>query len=492
MKPLAHQPIISRHLLATVFALAALIGSGQAPAADIFWSGNGSTLGGAGTWDTTNPRWGASAGPYTTIWDNTLNAGDLAQFSAPTGAVTIQAGGITTGGIKLNTAGYSFSGGTLSIGSQGIVGSATFGNPLSISANQAWSMVGNIQIEVSGPISGSANISLSGGGLNGPTLILSGNNSAYTGTISQGSAKLQLGNTNALGTGTLNISNADISAVGGSHSFANDIYRSVLNSDFVLSLTGSNGMEFAGTFTIDAGINRRYVGFNVTNSALTEFSGVIQQDSEDTQIRDIRKLGSGTLVFSGDNTYPGITHVHQGTLRVNGSPVTGDSYIVGGPTWVNPNNASDTIPTDAARLEGIGTINLASGATLEVLAGGTLAPGESVGTLNLTGTGNANLAGTLEIEIGGGVSDLLDASGAIALAGTLTVVDLGGNGRGVAFDVLRGASISGDFSVFNLPAGYFVVDNGNLDGTYTLGIIPEPTSLALLGLAGLAALHRRR
>src|SRR5437899_6500346 len=37
----------------------------------LYWSGGGSVVGGAGTWDTTNVRWGTStAGPFTTVWNN--------------------------------------------------------------------------------------------------------------------------------------------------------------------------------------------------------------------------------------------------------------------------------------------------------------------------------------------------------------------------------------------------------------------------------------
>src|SRR2546425_7457306 len=46
-------------------------GPSRACAADLFWSGDGTTEGGAGTWDTNNMRFGTlAAGPFSTIWTN--------------------------------------------------------------------------------------------------------------------------------------------------------------------------------------------------------------------------------------------------------------------------------------------------------------------------------------------------------------------------------------------------------------------------------------
>lgn len=55
MKP-KFNPLFSC-LVAIGFALAML---SQVAQGQLFWSGNGSTQGDAGTWDTTNARWGKS------------------------------------------------------------------------------------------------------------------------------------------------------------------------------------------------------------------------------------------------------------------------------------------------------------------------------------------------------------------------------------------------------------------------------------------------
>ena len=52
-------------------------------AATLYWSGNGSYQGGAGIWDTTLPRFGSSGGgPFSTVWNNTTNAGDTVTFGS--------------------------------------------------------------------------------------------------------------------------------------------------------------------------------------------------------------------------------------------------------------------------------------------------------------------------------------------------------------------------------------------------------------------------
>ena len=82
------------------------------------------------------------------------------------------------------------------------------------------------------------------------------------------------------------------------------------------------------------------------------------------------------------------------------------------------------------------------------------------------------------------------ASGSATLGGTWTVLDSGAP-YGV-FDVLTaGGGISGGFDTFVLPNGDWAWGIG---GGTTLWVehIPEPATLSLLALGGLAMLRRRR
>src|SRR4051794_37745282 len=99
-----------------LFAVAVLLTlSPQLMAADLFWSGNASTAGDDGTWDTTNAHWAsATGGPYTTVWNNTTNAGDNAVFDGTAASVTV--GTVTTNSLTFSpspVAAYTLTGGTI-------------------------------------------------------------------------------------------------------------------------------------------------------------------------------------------------------------------------------------------------------------------------------------------------------------------------------------------------------------------------------------------
>jgi fibronectin-binding autotransporter adhesin len=110
------------------------------------------------------------------------------------------------------------------------------------------------------------------------------------------------------------------------------------------------------------------------------------------------KSGAGTAVLSGNNTYTEATTISQGLLKVNGS-------IASSPVTVNAGGA----------LGGAGTVgNL-------TLAGGTLRPGDGVGTLAISGPASLAGASTYEWElssVNGANQDRLTISGDLALGGT--------------------------------------------------------------------------
>jgi fibronectin-binding autotransporter adhesin len=93
----------TRKLMAVVCAMAMLVVY-FAQATDLYWSGNGTTIGGAGNWDTSTTQWGSSySGPFSSIWNNSST--DTARFSGTAGTVT-NATGITVGGLWFDTTGY--------------------------------------------------------------------------------------------------------------------------------------------------------------------------------------------------------------------------------------------------------------------------------------------------------------------------------------------------------------------------------------------------
>jgi autotransporter-associated beta strand protein len=121
-------------------------------------------------------------------------------------------------------------------------------------------------------------------------------------------------------------------------------------------------------------------------------------------VRPLIKYGIGTLTIAGNASYTGPTTVSAGILDVNGSIASSSLVTV---------NAGAT-------LAGNGTVGPTS-----ILAGGTLSPGNSVGTLTVAGS-LAFASGSLYmVEVQGSSADRVNASGAATLAGTIGVVNLG-------------------------------------------------------------------
>ncbi|UOK36189.1 autotransporter domain-containing protein [Pseudomonas palleroniana] len=106
------------------------------------------------------------------------------------------------------------------------------------------------------------------------------------------------------------------------------------------------------------------------------------------------KSGGGRLVLSGDSTYRGATTVNGGLLAVNGSL------------------ASAVTVNDSGTLGGSGRI-----ASLSVNHGGSVAPGNSVGTLQVAGDVNLAAGSTYAVELTPTSSDRIVAGGKALLGG---------------------------------------------------------------------------
>ena len=88
----------------------------------------------------------------------------------------------------------------------------------------------------------------------------------------------------------------------------------------------------------------------------------------------LTKTGAGTLTLDGANTYAGVTNVDVGSLIVNGS-TTGIMSVQAG-----------------ARLGGSGAVGSTS-------LSGTVAPGNSIGTLTVNGSYTQHVGSTYEVEL---------------------------------------------------------------------------------------------
>lgn len=197
------------------------------------------------------------------------------------------------------------------------------------------------------------------------------------------------------------------------------------------------------------------------------------------------KLGTGTLVFTGDNTYTGPTLVSAGTFAVDGRL---DSAVT---------------VASGATLGGSGHFD--GGVVLQ--AGATLAPGSSPGTMTFNDGLTIAVGTIMDFELGTVSDQVIVAGGALvgpvgAGGITLNIDDAAGFGVGTytLFDFASATSVSDfdatDFLLGSTVAGYtYQVSQVGSTVQITVGAIPEPSSFAALaGLAtlGLAATRRRR
>jgi subtilase-type serine protease len=116
----------------------------------------------------------------------------------------------------------------------------------------------------------------------------------------------------------------------------------------------------------------------------------------------LTKQGIGTLVLTGNNSYAGPTLINQGLLAINGS-VT-----------------SDVTVQNAGVLGGSGTLG-----SLTARSGGTVAPGNSIGTLNVAGNVSFEPGSRYAVEVApNGQSDRIQSSGSATIGGGEVAVSL--------------------------------------------------------------------
>jgi len=205
--------------------------------------------------------------------------------------------------------------------------------------------------------------------------------------------------------------------------------------------------------------------------------------------------GTGKLKLTGANTFDGGVIINSGTVYASNSSAA-DSATGSGAVTVN-----------GGTLGGVGYV---AGAVTVGVAG-TLAPGESVGSLVMKS--DVDLLGTLSIEYddAGPGMDIAVVQGDLDIsAGTLSFTDISNGGAGglglsapVYVFATYGSRTGSQFaSVVNLPANY-EIDYAYFDGVSSNNIalimnaVPEASSVLLVGLAscvggGAYVVRRRR
>lgn len=316
----------------------------------------------------------------------------------------------------------------------------------------------------------------------------------------------RLGTDTSLGTATITHSSGNnvrfLSNSGTALTLANDF---VLDGAGAVSFTEVGGPDMTLTGDISVlgtiptppeGVTGSSKPFGVADGTTLTVDGVISGAG------GVSKLVGGTMVLNAINTYTGNTNVVNGRLVLNGSIAESDTLVFGG------------------TLSGNGEVRVLSvfdADTTDAVAGGTVSPGDdaSAGILSALradfAEGGTYLFNLNDVDAGAGSGwDLISLDGPLDVtAGTGGfTIDLDGAGAGFdpaqhyLFTLVDATEVIGfdsqDFVIDStgfgpdLAGGTFSVqaNGGDLQLAYTP--IPEPASLALVGLGGLTLLRRRR
>ncbi|UPY39314.1 autotransporter-associated beta strand repeat-containing protein [Sediminicoccus sp. KRV36] len=354
-------------------------------------------------------------------------------------------------GNSLHLGTTTISAGTLQIGNGGTDGSL---GPLTAIVNN-----GTLAFNLSGiagagnSISGTGNLVQMGPG----TLILTGTNS-YSGTTTIAAGTLQIGAltpSGSLGSGAVINDGTLVFERIDAVTFANAMSGTgALRLNFG-TVTATGALDHTGGTTIGAGA-RLNIGNGGTTGSLAgnvvnngtlafarsdtvTFAGVISGPG------GLQQNGTGNLILAGANTYTGPTIVNAGTLSVNGSIAGSSGVIVNG-----------------GALGGTGQIP-----GLMVAAGGSLSPGNSIGTISIAGNLTLSAGSTTVIEVEGARADRIQVAGLATLGGALRLVPLGGPYVfNAPYVLIRAGAVTGQFATVST------------EGSFGAGVTTRVTSTA--------------
>ena len=319
------------------------------------------------------------------------------KFDSAAGAFTIAQAGYT----------LTLDGSLPSIIQQSASNQTISGGTIAVSANCVVDVSGAGSLSISSALSGTGGLTK----LSGGTLALSGNNSGYSGAIGVDAGTLQVsGSNNVLGTGSttvlsggslqvnagLSLANAlSLAGTGTAASSMGALYATpgagntaTLSGAITLAENATIGSG-SGTLVINGGIGGSGNNLTLTGAGNTTISSAIT-----TGTGVVTLNGTGTMTFSGANTYTGMTTVNSGILNLSTTAIDGGLTVNGG--TVNDNASSQFASSSNLVVNG-GVFNLGSQAetisNLSGTAGGTVALG--TGTLTLGGTGATTFGGLI-------------------------------------------------------------------------------------------------
>jgi autotransporter-associated beta strand protein len=371
----------------------------------------------------------------TTIWNGALTATALRKNGS--GSLTL--GGAITGNLELNDNGNltttgTITGVTVQHNGSGALTLATLGTSTVVQNGTGLTTMG-----------GSADNSTVVAIANSGTLVLAkaaadfaqhSVGSANLGLTVNNGAIAQIAGSRAGTTGGSSSNNPPADIAAPPANYVDQIFNFTevqVNTGGTLDLNGRieaiDGLAGGGTITnTSATAGRLYVGYNNTTSTspgflgnISTFSGVIQDGAG---VMELRKIGTGTLVLSGANTYSGGTTVTAGTLNVTGSLGNGLVTVAAGATLATTGSIAGSLQVNGTGHIGgnvAGDLSVTNGGVLNVggNTNGTTASTIAAGTLTFA----AAQTRTINIDFNGTAADRVNVSGVngLTLSGTSNV-----------------------------------------------------------------------
>ncbi|MGL6074181.1 MAG: beta strand repeat-containing protein [Fimbriiglobus sp.] len=362
----------------------------------------------------------------------------------------------------------------------------------------------------SGTLQGNGTLTKSGTG----SLTLGGsvaNTNTGTTTVTSGTLVLSKPvNTNALAGnivingGTLTQINSHQIPDTSSLTMTSGTYNLADATETVGTLNGSGsillGTSGGGTFSVNQLVDGAFNG-TISGSATSNFN----------------KVGSATLTLGGTNTMAGQMKVNAGTLNLMGSLNNSSGIIVASGATMTGSGTALVPVSVSGSLKGTGTYG-----NTTVTSTGTIAPGNSAGTLTINGNLSFTSGSTFSVELNGTTPgtlyDQLVVSGANRTVnlGNATLAGVTGfsplttdkffilvlsDSTSILSGRFAGAPTSGDILVLS-GSSYFVYYGANFEALgqpliggndVALVPVPEPTSLLSLGaILVFGVVNRRR
>lgn len=391
---------------------------------------------------------GGASGSVINVNSN-FTLGDSTNFtyqgtlSGTGGTITkTDSGTMTLTNTSNNGVNYKISQGGLSIG-PGAASGSVHGN---IENNANLIFNSNSSYTYSAVISGTGSVTFTGTA----NKTLTGANS-YSGGTSINNGRVSIGNPTALGTGNVTLTGSfAVASTAGAGTVANNF---ILGSGFNITFAGNNDYTLSGILSGSSTIQKTdgstltLLGNNINTGTITISAGAIKgntnsivvpvvnnaalifnQNSDGAYSHNISgsgtfaKTGTGKLILSGTNSIGGGASVSAGILSVTGQLTSAITVAAG------------------AQLQGNGTI------IGNVINNGNIAPGTSIGTLNINGNLTLNSAAITQIELDPNSSSKLMVSGTANLNGALSLIFDDGTYVNNNYTILSAAALNGTFA----------------------------------------------